>query len=300
MHSQDTTASAHCCATNEPIASRALNYCATLRLPSHRRIDLPSTRFHVEATPPITENAQPYPQVTDPTHWPRWSKYKLQSICSLTYTYRHSPTDTIIQLVVPSCAGETVHLNVHRGVLCKSSGFLQNAIKPEWTAREENVITLPEDSANTVIDYIKWLYYDKIAIKLYEAGDDKLEKKAEEAEKVFCLLAEAYIFGEKIIDTQYKNAVVKAILDAQRSSRWSMGPESVSIVYEGTPSGSPVRRIIADRFAYSAYDDSKDGYGWMQFIDGYPREALADAMKLLLCLRKSDGRPEPGVESYLE
>jgi len=206
----------------------------------------------------------------------------------------------IIQLVVPSSAGETVRLSVHRGVLCKSSSFFQNALKPEWTTREERVVNLPEDFAGTVSNYIKWLYHDKIADALYEAGDDNIEKKAEEAEKVFCLLAEAYIFGEKIIDTEYKNAVVRAIFDAQRRSRWSMGPESVSIVYEGTPSGSPVRRIIADRFAYSAYDDSTNGYGWMQFIDGYPREALADAMKLLLCLRKSDGRPEPGVESYLE
>ena len=203
-------------------------------------------------------------------------------------------------MVVPSSAGETVRLNVHRGVLCKSSAFFKNAVKLEWATQEENVVNLPEDMAGTVINYIKWLYHDKIAIELYEAGDDKIEKKAEEAEKVFCLLAEAYTFGEKIIDTQYKNAVVKAMADAHTSSRWSMGPESVSIIYEGTPSGSPVRRLIADRFAHSAYYDSENEYGWMQFIDGYPREALADAMKLLLRLRKSEGRSPPDIESYLE
>ena len=218
----------------------------------------------------------------------------------LTVTNRCRPADMIIQLVVPSSAGEIVRLSVHRGVLCKSSSFFQNALKPEWTTQEERVVNLPEDFAGTVSNYIKWLYHDKIAIELYQAGDDKIEKKAEEAEKVFCLLAEAYIFGEKILDTQYRNAAVKAIHDAQMSSHWSMGPESVSIIYEGTLSGSPVRRIIADRFAHSAYDDSENGYGWMQFVDGYPRDALADAIKLLLHLRKSDGRPEPGVESYLE
>ena len=112
----------------------------------------------------------------------------------LTVTNRCSPTNPIIQLVVPSSAGETTCLNVHRGVLCKSSAFFKNAIKLEWATQEENVVNLPEDSANTVVGYTKWLYYDKIAIELYEAGDDKLEKKAEEAEKVFCLLAEAYVF----------------------------------------------------------------------------------------------------------
>jgi hypothetical protein len=218
----------------------------------------------------------------------------------LIVTNRCSPTDTIIQLVVPSGGGETVSLNVHRGILCKSSAFFQNAIKPEWTIQKEKIINLPEDPVNTVVNYVKWLYYDNVTVKPYEAGTDTIKKRAEEAEKVFLLLAKAYVFGEKIMDTEYKNAVVKAMSDCQSRLNWSMGPESVSIVYNHTPSGSPLRRWITDRVAYVAHDDSKDEFGWMQLIDGYPQEALADAMKTLLRVRISKSEPMPNIESYLE
>jgi hypothetical protein len=205
-------------------------------------------------------------------------------------------------LVVPSGGGETVSLNVHRGVLCKSSEFFQKAMKPEWAdlGEDSKILHLPEDSTSTVSDYIKWLYYDKVAIKPYEAGTDTIKKKAEEAEKVFILLAEAYVFGEKIMDTEYKNAVVKALSDCKSRLHWRMGPESVSIVYNNTPPGSPLRRWIADRLAYSASDDSKNEVGWMQFIDGYPQEALVDAMKALLRVRTLKSGSMPNVQSYLE
>ena len=220
---------------------------------------------------------------------------------SLTVTNRCSPTDTIIQLVVPSCAEETISLNVHRGVLCQSSAFFQNALKPEWTTQEERVIKLPEDSANTVIDYIKWLYYDEIETKLDEASVDTREKQAVAAEKAFCLLADAYVFGEKIIDLRYKEAVMKAIFATLKSYNWNMGPESVNVIYEGTPPGSPLRRFIAESIAYKAFVDSNEGVGWLQYIEGYPRDVLVDALKEMVRVRpKLSADLCPSLDSYLE
>ncbi|KAI4907236.1 hypothetical protein J4E90_009738 [Alternaria incomplexa] len=211
------------------------------------------------------------------------------------------PTDVIIQLVVPSSVGETVCLNVHRGVLCKSSAFFKNAIKLEWATQEENVVNLPEDSANTVIDYIKWLYYDKIETQLEEASEDTREKKAVAAEKAYCLLADAYVFGEKIIDLQYKEAVMKAIFATLKSYNWNMGPESVNIIYEGTPPGSQLRRFIAERIAYEAFVDSDEGVGWLQYIEGYPRDVLVDALKVMVRVRpKLSADLCPSLDSYLE
>ncbi|KAH6870637.1 hypothetical protein BKA58DRAFT_440178 [Alternaria rosae] len=211
------------------------------------------------------------------------------------------PTDPIIQLVVSSRVGETARLNVHRGVLCKSSEFFQNAVKPEWTTEGERVVNLPEDSAPLVTGYVKWLYHDKITIKLYEARKHTTEERADEAEKVFILLAEAYVFGEKIIDAKYKNAVIETIIAACEASSWNMGPESVSIAYEGTPPGSPLRRMIAESIAYKAFVDSKEGVGWLHFIEGYPRDVLVDALKAMVRVRpKPSGKLCPSVYWYLE
>ena len=203
--------------------------------------------------------------------------------------------------------GEMETLSVHQGVLCKSSEFFRRMMKPEWTGSRDcpNTIELSNETGDTVSDYVKWLYGGIVPCILYKADkDDKREKVAEEAEKVFVLLAEAYVFGEKILDSKYKNAVVRTVVAAKESSQWSMGPESVDIVYSGTPSGSLLRRFIAESFARLAHDDTAKGVGWMTFIDGYPKEALADAIKATVRLRckvENDiQKSTKSLDSYLE
>ncbi|KAF3032328.1 hypothetical protein E8E12_003575 [Didymella heteroderae] len=176
-------------------------------------------------------------------------------------------------------------------------------MKPEWTELREqpDIIDLPDDSVQTVSDYIRWLYSDILPIKLYNAGKEPREKAAKDAEKVFVLLAEAYVFGEKIVDTKYKNVVIRTVLAAIESSGWFLGLSSVHIIYNGTPSTSPLRRLVADTVACHSYDDSEVENGWMDDFDGYPREALLDAMKATV---KARLRPEHDmqscIDSYLE
>jgi hypothetical protein len=175
-------------------------------------------------------------------------------------------------------------------------------MKPEWTNMQAgpNMIDLPDDPVDVVSDYIKWLYYDTIPDKQYEAVANTHEERAEEAEKVFVVLAEAYVFGEKIVDMKYKNAVLQTMFTAQKAFRWNMGPESVKIVYEGTPPQSPLRRLIAENVAYIAHDDSKESVGWMQFFKKYPEDAKADMLQSMVKVRPSRSDSSPGVGSYLE
>ncbi|KAF2993358.1 hypothetical protein E8E13_001642 [Curvularia kusanoi] len=168
-----------------------------------------------------------------------------------------------------------------------------------------NIIDLSDETVSTVSDYVKWLYAGSMPLTLYNADDiDERDQVAEEAEKVFVTLAEAYVFGEKIVDATYKNAVVRAVAAARSSSKWNMGPESVRIVYDGTPPGSPLRRMIAESLACLAHDDAKKGVGWMSFIDGYSKEALADALKATIRFRcKVDDdalKAANSLDSYLE
>jgi hypothetical protein len=227
----------------------------------------------------------------------------VSSRCLFHVTDKASPSDPIIKLKVKTQAGGTEVLNVHRGVLCKSSGFFQRAMKPEWIELREqlDLIDLSDDSVQTVSDYIKWLYSNNMPIKLYEASEDTRDKMAEEAEKVFVVLAEAYVFGEKIVDVQYKNAVAKAIRAAMESSRWNMGPNSVNIIYMGTPSTSPLRRLVADSVACLAFDDSDKGVAWISFLDAYPREALLDAIKATVKVRRGPQcNTDRCIDLYLE
>ena len=218
-----------------------------------------------------------------------------------------SPRDSIIKLVVSRPDGETETLNVHQGVLCKHSEFFKRMMKPEWTSmrKSPNIIDLPNETVNTMSDYVKWLYAGSMPLTLCNAdGNDKREQVAEEAEKIFVMLANAYVFGEKIVDVRYKNAILRAAAAAKKSSKWNMGPESVAIVYDGTPPGSSFRRMIAESMACLAHDDAEKGVGWMSFIDGYSKEALADALKATIRFRcKVDDdalKAANSLDSYLE
>jgi hypothetical protein len=216
----------------------------------------------------------------------------------------NSPEDSIVKLVVGST--ELISLNVHRGNLCKSSEYFKNSMKPEWASMRDDphTIDLGDDSVSTVKAYIQWLYTDNIPMDLDDILSNRDGKqRAQEAEKAYVQLAEAYVYGEKILDTKYKNRVVETIIKAINESNWSMGSESVGIIYAGTPSGSPLRRLVADQVAYVAHDDSEDDVGWMTFFDEYPREALLDALKAMSRVRDAverDFNSREIIESYLD
>lgn len=121
---------------------------------------------------------------------------------------------------------------------------------------------------------------------------------AAEAEKVFVMLARADIFAEKVLDVNYRNAIFRTMAVAMKDSDLSMGPESVGVVYSGTPLGSLLRRLIVDNIASVAYNETEEGAGWMTFIEGYPREALLDALNAILKMRhKVESARRPSLTS---
>lgn len=86
-------------------------------------------------------------------------------------------------------------------------------MKQEWTRLKDkpSVIDLPDECTETVKIYIEWLYLDKNPIKRHKKGK---EMQAGDSEKIYVLLAKAYVFGEKIIDPKYKNEMLINIGEA--------------------------------------------------------------------------------------
>jgi hypothetical protein len=202
---------------------------------------------------------------------------------------------------------DPVALNVHQGTLCRSSEYFKNLMKPVWASMRDDphTVNLDNDCVSTVKAYVTWLYTDKVILDLDKIlSNGEMKERIQEAEKAFVQLAKSYVYGEKIIDIMYKNMIVETIVKAISEIPRNMGSESVSIIYAGTPSGSPIRRLIADQAAYLAYDDSLYGPGWMTFFDGYPREALLDILKTMCRLRGSLTRDvklsAAFIEPYLE
>jgi hypothetical protein len=92
------------------------------------------------------------------------------------------------------------------------------------------------------------------------------------------------VFGEKMMDQKYKRAVLESIAEVQRDAPDYPCAEAFVIIYDGTPEGSPARRLLADMYAYGAYDAPD----WNREFDLLPHEALADVMRATIKVRREN------------
>jgi hypothetical protein len=60
-----------------------------------------------------------------------------------------------------------------------------------------------------------------------------------------------YVLGEKIIDLEFQNAVIGAMISRMRQSNTLPSLDVVMIIYDGTAEKSPARRLLVDGWAYA-------------------------------------------------
>ncbi|EUC39650.1 hypothetical protein COCMIDRAFT_41860 [Bipolaris oryzae ATCC 44560] len=158
-------------------------------------------------------------------------------------TQRRSTKQTFTKAC--SIMGETIpvsiqggQIHVHTEVLTSTSDFLKNAMKPEWRADKNCPIDLSGEDPKVVESYCQWLYSGKIV----RHGNSKSISKS------MCRL---FVLGESLMDRPFKNAVLDSMMDGIHSKpKFHATREGVKIIYEGTPKGSPARRLLVDMWAY--------------------------------------------------
>ena len=120
-------------------------------------------------------------------------------------------------------------------------------MKEEWKEGQDRTIALPDDSADVVSLHVDWVYSNRI---LSRTSSPSNENDSGEIQ----LLVHAFVFGEKIQDGRFKDALIDAMIKStlhrdKDGMRWFPGVSTVNIAYEGTPPGSPLRRLMIDLWA---------------------------------------------------
>lgn len=130
-------------------------------------------------------------------------------------------------------------------LLTKHSVFFESATKKEWKEGQERRVKLPDDTLSVVNLYAQWLYSDRIlSRKSPDQADDQNMAELK-------LLIKAFIFGEKIQDGHFKDALIDALIHSVNTTNndgknWYPGSSLVNCAYEGTPEGSPLRKLLVD------------------------------------------------------
>jgi hypothetical protein len=187
-------------------------------------------------------------------------------------------------------ANEKTTLQVHEKVLSSSSEFFKRAVKAEWAESrpDPDSIDMSEHSLEDVKLYLHWLYERTLPL-------------AHDAHGIgtYRTLTNAYVFGEKVVDVQYKNCVLLSLIAAMKQIGSYPEYMAINTIYEKTPVGSPARRLMRDIYASRA--DGK-GAKWQSQFNHLNQEVLVDIItemsKVRLALGTSVWHKKPG--SYVE
>lgn len=129
--------------------------------------------------------------------------------------------------------------SIHERLVSPRSEFVRLALRGQWKEARERTINLPEDDPDVFAVYQQWLYGGLIHTccdTSFSCTDDEYEA-----------LAKAYILGEKLMDDDFKDAIADAIVDKLRSLR-RFDTGLTTLVFNNTPSGSPLRRLWMDAY----------------------------------------------------
>jgi hypothetical protein len=92
-------------------------------------------------------------------------------------------------------------------------------------------VVLDDDTAQAFQLYTVWLYNDSI-------------ERADATLKTWEPLSQAYVMGERLMDTTFQSVIFKAMFDRSRIKLPSI--ETINRIYRGTSSHSPARRLVID------------------------------------------------------
>jgi len=185
---------------------------------------------------------------------------------------------------------------VLESVIRKSSKFFDNAMKPEWASArpDPRVVDLSDEEPEVFGIYIHWLYFRTFpTVTTVDLGPNSPEA---------LLLCKCYIMGDKLMDPTFKNATLKALVDATHNQPHCNpripGPGSIKSIYEGTTGGSPARKLIVDLWV--AYvGESSLIYLTEQLPHGFVLE-FSRALVLSKCKAKDTRSWYERIEDYLE
>lgn len=178
-----------------------------------------------------------------------------------------SPCDPVIKFSVGG-RGDTVQ--VHQGILCKSSDFFKNALKPEWAAQkvDPHTLVLPDHTLEDADLYARWLYSEDLIV-----GADAFKDETK-ANGLFRTLINAYTYSEKTLDSAYNKAVYKVLVKALTELNVLPGRRLIKVLYEESSPGCLARSLVTNFIAHGIRFTTESK--WHKEVQGYPREALVD------------------------
>lgn len=141
---------------------------------------------------------------------------------------------------------------VHESCITRNSDFFKAAMRKEWAEGQTCTIKLPEETCiESFANYLNFAYHEKLPTEEITIISNEGFKCTEVPYEV---LGKIYVIGERMLDESVRNAVVREFIrlttmKAPDESRRFPGESTITIIYDGTSTGSPMRRVMVDFYA---------------------------------------------------
>jgi hypothetical protein len=180
--------------------------------------------------------------------------------------------------------GEGVEYQVHETLLSERSRFFASASKAEWKEGQDHRVPLPDDTPSVVDLYVQWIYSGRILSRKSPVEEEADEQECKN-ESAFDLLIGGFVFGEKVQDGDFKDAVLDALVHTvttpnEKGVCWYPTGNWVHQAYVGTPEGSPIRRLLVDMYTYQGKDDWLYGQKNVDFLADLAGNLLVERRKI--------------------
>jgi hypothetical protein len=146
-------------------------------------------------------------------------------------------------------------------------------MKPEWRTDSTKPIDLSDVSAWNFEKYSQWLYTRNVP------------------EDWINYVASLYVFGERVMDGLFQDAIISALIDHCTRTNKTVSLSLVRIIYQGTTSSSPARRLMVDVCAF----DSGPKANKLQFLEV---DKDGEFMLDLIVAMAKHRKPACGVSEY--
>jgi hypothetical protein len=139
-------------------------------------------------------------------------------------------------------------------------------MKKKWTGDNDRILELPDDKPENIKVYVAWLYSNRIFTK----PEDELD---EESIVKFDGLIDAYVFGEKIQDSDFKDAIIDAIIEGTEEEGACY--TDARRIWEYTPPGALIRRYVVDIYVWKGYEE------WLEDVSYLNQDFLVELGRAL-------------------
>lgn len=132
---------------------------------------------------------------------------------------------------------------VHKGLLIRHSDFFQAALTGDWKEKKDGAVPLPEQDPEIFKTFQHFLYSGQVCTS--RDGDYHLNDDGSSRDKEWVRLAEAWVLGDAILSTSFKDAVVDAII--AKVINISYSPTNLhTLVYPKSTVGAKIRTLLVD------------------------------------------------------